>query len=286
MSRAAASRAAHAVTKAERGSGLVSLPALGCGHCTPCFAPHLHHHFATSSLQSKAVFLLLHPQDPDLREAAALLQRALNAPSVQEEEALWTRVIDTYGGMDRPWVPDVVSTVLGVTCAGGRGMPCRHVSSTRTAAWTTGTYGLLMGTGRGEHRRHWRLLWRHRSCVHVWLGNRLPCRRGMTQASWRWVPCVCMRPPSRRHARLALHAHLAGTLGSCALHTKQHPPHACAAVWPKLAGRRVTMPCAHSPTSAPPALLLSPAPLPSQPPPPLPPFPPGCRALDDRTRRT
>lgn len=53
------------------------------------------------------------PTDPDLREAAALLQRALNAPSVQEEEALWTRVIDTYGGMDRPWVPDVVGRALG-----------------------------------------------------------------------------------------------------------------------------------------------------------------------------
>lgn len=30
--------------------------------------------------------------DPQLREAAALLQRALNAESVQEEEALWTQV--------------------------------------------------------------------------------------------------------------------------------------------------------------------------------------------------
>lgn len=31
-------------------------------------------------------------QDPDLRGAAGLLQRALNAETVQEEEQLWTEV--------------------------------------------------------------------------------------------------------------------------------------------------------------------------------------------------
>jgi hypothetical protein len=31
-------------------------------------------------------------QDPDLREAAALLQQALNAETVEQEEALWTQV--------------------------------------------------------------------------------------------------------------------------------------------------------------------------------------------------
>lgn len=36
--------------------------------------------------------LLLSVQDPDLREAAALLQKALNAETVQEEEQLWTQV--------------------------------------------------------------------------------------------------------------------------------------------------------------------------------------------------
>ncbi|GLC47107.1 hypothetical protein PLESTB_000870100 [Pleodorina starrii] len=53
------------------------------------------------------------PSDPDLREAAALLQRALNAPSVEEEEALWSQVIDTYGTLDKPWVPDVVGRAWG-----------------------------------------------------------------------------------------------------------------------------------------------------------------------------
>ncbi|MEW5317904.1 MAG: hypothetical protein WDW38_009166 [Sanguina aurantia] len=46
--------------------------------------------------------------DPELREAAALLASGLKAESVQAEEAIWTRVIDTYGGLDRAWVPDVV----------------------------------------------------------------------------------------------------------------------------------------------------------------------------------
>lgn len=53
------------------------------------------------------------PTDPELRAAAAALQEALNAPSVQEEERLWTVVIDTYGGLDRPWVPDVVGRAWG-----------------------------------------------------------------------------------------------------------------------------------------------------------------------------
>jgi hypothetical protein len=32
------------------------------------------------------------PQDPDLRDAAGMLQQALNAETVQEEERLWTEV--------------------------------------------------------------------------------------------------------------------------------------------------------------------------------------------------
>jgi hypothetical protein len=32
--------------------------------------------------------------DPDLREAAQLLQQGLNAPNVEQEEAAWTKIID------------------------------------------------------------------------------------------------------------------------------------------------------------------------------------------------
>lgn len=53
------------------------------------------------------------PQDPDLRAAVQLLQQGLEAQDVVTEEATWTRIIDTYGNMDKPWVPDVVSGVLG-----------------------------------------------------------------------------------------------------------------------------------------------------------------------------
>ncbi|KAG2422704.1 hypothetical protein HXX76_015868 [Chlamydomonas incerta] len=53
------------------------------------------------------------PSDPELREAAALLQRALNAPNVEAEEAGWTEVIERFGGLDRPWVPDVVGRAWG-----------------------------------------------------------------------------------------------------------------------------------------------------------------------------
>ncbi|KAI8464688.1 MAG: hypothetical protein J3K34DRAFT_526006 [Monoraphidium minutum] len=51
--------------------------------------------------------------DPELRAAAGLLQEALNAPSVVREEELWTAVIDKYGGLQRPWVPDVVGRAYG-----------------------------------------------------------------------------------------------------------------------------------------------------------------------------
>lgn len=38
-----------------------------------------------------------------------MLQQALNAATVQEEEALWTQIIDKYGKMEANWVPDLVS---------------------------------------------------------------------------------------------------------------------------------------------------------------------------------
>ncbi|GAB4818025.1 hypothetical protein N2152v2_005071 [Parachlorella kessleri] len=51
--------------------------------------------------------------DPRLREAAQVLQRALGADSVQEEEALWTEIIERYGGLDANWVPDLVGRAWG-----------------------------------------------------------------------------------------------------------------------------------------------------------------------------
>ena len=90
------------------------------------------------------------PTDPDLREAAGLVQRALNAENVkvmaaimpllqlmmpqiflqqaspcsigstqhpswlpQEEERLWTLIIDKYGKFEANWVPDVVGRAWG-----------------------------------------------------------------------------------------------------------------------------------------------------------------------------
>lgn len=57
-----------------------------------------------------------------LREAAAMLQQALNAATVQEEEALWTQIIERYGKMEANWVPDLVrGSLLLQSC--GRGPP-------------------------------------------------------------------------------------------------------------------------------------------------------------------
>jgi hypothetical protein len=42
-----------------------------------------------------------------------MLQQALNATNVQQEEAGWTAVIEKYERLDRAWVPDVVGRAYG-----------------------------------------------------------------------------------------------------------------------------------------------------------------------------
>jgi hypothetical protein len=32
---------------------------------------------------------------------------------VEREEAIWTQIIEKYGSMDKPWVPDVVGRAWG-----------------------------------------------------------------------------------------------------------------------------------------------------------------------------
>eukprot|EP00798_Chlamydomonas_sp_ICE-L_P020732 gene20732-27547_t len=53
------------------------------------------------------------PADPVLREAANMLQEGLNAETLELEEATWTKIIDIYGSLDEPWVPDVVGRAWG-----------------------------------------------------------------------------------------------------------------------------------------------------------------------------
>lgn len=53
------------------------------------------------------------PSDPDLRASAGLLQDALGAQNVEEEERLWTQIIEEYGGLDKNWVPDLVGRAWG-----------------------------------------------------------------------------------------------------------------------------------------------------------------------------
>ena len=51
--------------------------------------------------------------DERLRDAANMLQLALNAETLEAEDAAWTAVIDKYGGLDAPWVPDIVGRAYG-----------------------------------------------------------------------------------------------------------------------------------------------------------------------------
>jgi hypothetical protein len=79
------------------------------------------------------------PADPELRAAAALLQEALNAESVQREEALWTEIIDRWGPRGGPgWQP------------GPGGGPCGG----REACGSEGAALLGGGWGRPLHAAH------------------------------------------------------------------------------------------------------------------------------------
>eukprot|EP00898_Chlorokybus_atmophyticus_P005125 jgi/Chlat1/5613/Chrsp369S00863 len=52
-------------------------------------------------------------KDPQLREAAALFQEALDAMDVEDEEKLWTLLIDRYSNVESEWATDIVSRAWG-----------------------------------------------------------------------------------------------------------------------------------------------------------------------------
>lgn len=51
--------------------------------------------------------------DPRLREAGQLVQRALAAPSIQEEERLWSEIIERYSSVDASWAQDLLARAWG-----------------------------------------------------------------------------------------------------------------------------------------------------------------------------
>eukprot|EP00884_Botryococcus_braunii_P005723 jgi/Botrbrau1/15151/Bobra.0149s0020.1 len=53
------------------------------------------------------------PTDPRLRDAAGMLQLALNAESLQEEEERWTQLIEKYKDVEASWKGDVVGRAYG-----------------------------------------------------------------------------------------------------------------------------------------------------------------------------
>ncbi|KAF5834007.1 hypothetical protein DUNSADRAFT_9492 [Dunaliella salina] len=56
---------------------------------------------------------LYDPKDPDLVDAALMMQDGLNAADVKAEEAVWTRIIDKYKDTDRQWTADIVGRAYG-----------------------------------------------------------------------------------------------------------------------------------------------------------------------------
>lgn len=58
---------------------------------------------------------LYDPSDEKLRRAGQLIQSALNAPTVEQEERLWTQIITEFSGIDdsTPWKLDVVGRATG-----------------------------------------------------------------------------------------------------------------------------------------------------------------------------
>ncbi|EFJ21946.1 hypothetical protein SELMODRAFT_416844 [Selaginella moellendorffii] len=51
--------------------------------------------------------------DQRLRNAAMTFEQALRSSTVEEEERLWTKVIDSCEGVDAEWVPDILSRAYG-----------------------------------------------------------------------------------------------------------------------------------------------------------------------------
>lgn len=51
--------------------------------------------------------------DPRLREAGGLVQQALGAASIQEEERLWTEVIERFSSAEAAWAPDLLARAWG-----------------------------------------------------------------------------------------------------------------------------------------------------------------------------
>mmetsp|Transcript_13022 Transcript_13022/g.27456 ORF Transcript_13022/g.27456 Transcript_13022/m.27456 type:complete len:363 (-) Transcript_13022:1101-2189(-) len=51
--------------------------------------------------------------DPDLKTVYYMIQDALNAPDVEEEERRWTAVIERYGSSDAAWASDAVGRAYG-----------------------------------------------------------------------------------------------------------------------------------------------------------------------------
>jgi len=51
--------------------------------------------------------------DPEIRRAASMIQSALNASTVEEEERIWTEVISEFEGNGKPWSDDVVGRAYG-----------------------------------------------------------------------------------------------------------------------------------------------------------------------------
>jgi len=51
--------------------------------------------------------------DERLRRAGRLIQEALNAPTVEDEERTWTRIIEEFSGVEAVWRDDVVGRAYG-----------------------------------------------------------------------------------------------------------------------------------------------------------------------------
>ena len=51
--------------------------------------------------------------DPEIRRAASMIQSALNASTVEEEDTIWTEIISEFEGNGKPWSDDVVGRAFG-----------------------------------------------------------------------------------------------------------------------------------------------------------------------------
>ncbi len=105
----------HSSSRRQVLTALVPLVVLGAGAMGPMIASaavgkpvKLLHQLAQIDPSLTPDATSYDATDERLRQAGRLIQQALNASTIEEEEQVWTQIIDEFSDVDAAWRDDVV----------------------------------------------------------------------------------------------------------------------------------------------------------------------------------